>query len=119
MSMPPALPSVLPTEKQTGLSRLFFLILHTGTICIRCRTFCAGASAGDHCRAGRLPFLFIGTLVHPLRVLTRGVHRVDQGELDTHIPVMQEDEIGSITHAFNRLSRNTAENGQRDFEQYR
>lgn len=47
-------------------------------------------------------FFDIG-LVAPLRRLLQGVDRVDRGELDVAVSVLREDEIGHLTHAFNRM----------------
>jgi signal transduction histidine kinase len=47
-------------------------------------------------------FFWVG-LVAPLNRLLQGVARVDSGELDVNVPVTIEDEIGRLTHAFNRM----------------
>jgi signal transduction histidine kinase len=47
-------------------------------------------------------FFWVG-LVAPLSRLLQGVDRVDRGALDVNVPVMMEDEIGHLTHAFNRM----------------
>lgn len=49
------------------------------------------------------PQFFNLSLITPLQRLLRGVERVDQGELDIAVPVFLEDEIGRLTHAFNRM----------------
>ncbi len=48
-------------------------------------------------------YFLAGILVNPLRSLSRGVRRVNQGDLDVSIPVKNEDEIGYITRAFNKM----------------
>ena len=50
------------------------------------------------------PFLFRISLVHPLDALLRGVRRVDEGDLDTLVPVRVNDEIGLLAQNFNRMT---------------
>ncbi len=47
-------------------------------------------------------FFHVG-LVAPLARLLVGVDQVDNGDLQGEIPVQMEDEIGRLTHAFNRM----------------
>ncbi|MBP7585060.1 MAG: HAMP domain-containing protein [Spirochaetes bacterium] len=49
-------------------------------------------------------YFFLGTLVNPLLDLSRGVRQVDGGNLSVSIPIKQEDEIGYITHCFNKMA---------------
>jgi signal transduction histidine kinase len=49
------------------------------------------------------PHFFRVGLVAPLNRLLQGVDQVDQGALDVNVPVTIEDEIGRLTHAFNRM----------------
>ncbi|MFP4345078.1 MAG: GAF domain-containing protein [Anaerolineales bacterium] len=49
------------------------------------------------------PRFFRLGLVAPLTQLLEGVHRVNEGELNIRVPVVMEDEIGHLTHAFNRM----------------
>ncbi len=49
------------------------------------------------------PYSFRLGLVAPLTQLLEGVHRVNEGELSVRVPVVMEDEIGHLTHAFNRM----------------
>lgn len=49
------------------------------------------------------PHFFWTGLVAPLTRLLQGVDRVDRGALDVNVPVTIEDEIGRLTHAFNRM----------------
>jgi signal transduction histidine kinase len=51
------------------------------------------------------PLFFKRGLVDPLERLLQGMARVDQGDLDVVVPVQYEDEIGTLTHAFNRMTR--------------
>ena len=62
------------------------------------------------------PHFFRMGLVAPLNRLLQGVDRVDGGELDVNVPVTLEDEIGRLTHAFNRMvaSLRTSEQKLRD-----
>jgi signal transduction histidine kinase/HAMP domain-containing protein len=49
------------------------------------------------------PKFFQRTLVRPLDNLLKGVAQVDQGELNTIIPVSSNDEIGFLTQSFNSM----------------
>jgi signal transduction histidine kinase len=49
------------------------------------------------------PFFFRASLVVPLMGLLNGLQRVDRGERDVQVPVRAEDEVGEMTHAFNRM----------------
>ncbi len=48
-------------------------------------------------------FFFQGALVSPLMNLLGGVRKVDGGDLSVRVPVRVEDEIGQLTHFFNRM----------------
>ena len=79
----------------------------------------------DILRAGRRDALFAGLvvcllvllvavqyglfLVRPLRVLIRGVRRVQKGDVDFQIPVRSSDEVGQLTESFNRMTRTVGE----------
>lgn len=54
-------------------------------------------------------YFFLGTLVNPLLTLSEGVGEVNRGNLKVRIPIKQEDEIGYITHTFNKMAE-TLEN---------
>jgi signal transduction histidine kinase len=49
------------------------------------------------------PHFFHVSLVAPLMGLLAGLNRVNRGERHVHVPVRAEDEIGEMTHAFNRM----------------
>ncbi|MFN2305273.1 MAG: HAMP domain-containing protein, partial [Anaerolineales bacterium] len=49
------------------------------------------------------PFFFRRTLVNPLKRLLKGISQVNQGELETFIPVKYNDEIGFLTESFNQM----------------
>ena len=51
------------------------------------------------------PRFFQVSLVRPLQDLLDGVTRVNSGDLYVAVPVRVEDEIGSLTHAFNDMVR--------------
>jgi len=51
-----------------------------------------------------LPLAFRQNLVKPLNNLLAGVQQVNNGRLDTHIPVIIEDEFGYLTHSFNKMA---------------
>ncbi len=46
---------------------------------------------------------FRGVLITPLRNLSRGVRAVNEGNLETSVPVMMGDEIGYVTRSFNTM----------------
>lgn len=54
---------------------------------------------------GVFPAFFQVMLVKPLKTLLAGVKRVNEGVLDTTVPVRHPDEIGQLTVAFNELTR--------------
>lgn len=49
------------------------------------------------------PLLFRAILVNPLQKLVYGVRQVEMGNLEVVVPVQYEDEIGTVTHAFNQM----------------
>ena len=51
-----------------------------------------------------LGFLLIRYTIRSLRTLQRGTERIGRGDLEHHIPVRGNDEIGDLTHAFNDMS---------------
>lgn len=53
---------------------------------------------------GIFPHFFRVGLVAPLARLLAGVQRVDRGDLRGDLPVLIEDEIGQVTHGFNRMA---------------
>lgn len=44
------------------------------------------------------PFLLSSTITKPLRSLLDGVRRVNEGDLDTKVPVTVRDELGYLAH---------------------
>ena len=49
------------------------------------------------------PFLFYTGLVIPLNNLLKGVHKVDNGNMEVNIPIQYNDEIGYISGLFNKM----------------
>ncbi|MFZ0546466.1 MAG: response regulator, partial [Candidatus Promineifilaceae bacterium] len=49
------------------------------------------------------PYFFHIVLVKPLNRLVAGVRAVNDGDLQTQVPVQSQDEIGLITESFNRM----------------
>jgi len=49
--------------------------------------------------------LFTRKLVHPIKQLSREMAKVSRGNLDVHIEVTTEDEIGILTESFNQMIR--------------
>ena len=50
-------------------------------------------------------YLVMRRALRPLRLLTEGVTRLSEGELDVAVPKPTRDEFGVLTHAFNRMAR--------------
>ncbi len=48
-------------------------------------------------------FFYAGVLINPLKILAKGVRQVNNGDLNTSIPVRIEDEIGFVTRSFNNM----------------
>ena len=49
------------------------------------------------------PLLFKEILIKPLQALVQGVEQVEAGNMDVAVPVVNEDEIGQVTHTFNQM----------------
>ena len=56
-----------------------------------------------------LPLVFRSTLIVPLQRLLQGVQRVNDGEFEVFVPIRIDDEIGFLTHSFNRMTRSLYE----------
>lgn len=50
-----------------------------------------------------IPLLLRGGLITPLNALLDGVRHVNEGKLDTQVPVQFNDEVGFLTDAFNEM----------------
>ena len=50
------------------------------------------------------PFLLSSSITKPLRRLLDGVRRVNEGDLDTKVPVTVRDELGYLAHNFNVMT---------------
>jgi HAMP domain-containing protein len=50
-----------------------------------------------------LPVFFRGSLTKPLETLIEGVEKVNDGDLETQIPIKVEDEIGFLSRSFNTM----------------
>jgi class 3 adenylate cyclase len=59
-------------------------------------------------------YFVIRSLLRPIRILTRGMAKVAEGDLGIRLPVTSNDEIGALTSAFNRMVE-----GLRDRERIR
>ena len=53
---------------------------------------------------GVFPLFFRTSLIKPLESLLTGVRHVDEGNLDTSIPIRVNDEIGILAQNFNRMT---------------
>lgn len=51
------------------------------------------------------PFLLSSSITKPLRQLLDGVRRVNQGDLETKVPVTVRDELGFLAHNFNVMTQ--------------
>jgi signal transduction histidine kinase len=51
------------------------------------------------------PLFFRHVLVQPIENLLQGINRVNKGNLDTFVPIRFDDEIGSLTDSFNKLTQ--------------
>lgn len=51
------------------------------------------------------PLFFRRVLVQPIENLLQGINRVNKGNLDTFVPIRFDDEIGSLTDSFNKLTQ--------------
>ncbi|MFN8458380.1 MAG: histidine kinase [Anaerolineae bacterium] len=58
------------------------------------------------------PLFFRLTLVTPLDNLLHGIEQVNSGRLDLTLPVSQNDELGFLTHSFNRMVSSLEESRQ-------
>lgn len=48
---------------------------------------------------------FIRKILKPIKWLRKGVEDVSKGQLETEIPVIKEDELGTLSRAFNTMTR--------------
>lgn len=51
-----------------------------------------------------LSFLFAKTITTPIESITKGAKKLSMGELDTELSVRSNDEIGTLTEAFNDMA---------------
>jgi signal transduction histidine kinase len=51
------------------------------------------------------PFFYNSSLVRPINKLLHGVRKVNEGDLDTEVPISVKDEIGYLTHNFNKMTQ--------------
>lgn len=59
------------------------------------------------------PLFFRLSLFNPLRRLLEGVAAVEEGRLDTHVPVIVGDEIGRLTRSFNHMTGSVRDSSER------
>jgi signal transduction histidine kinase len=87
--LPPELPENIPGRllQQDGLKKVFLIIIASVTI-----------------TSLLLPALLKRTLTRPLQQLLIGVRSVNSGNLDIEVPVLYQDEIGSLTSQFNTMT---------------
>jgi signal transduction histidine kinase len=50
-----------------------------------------------------LPLFMYSAFTHPLAALLEGVRKMDEERLDTSVPVFQNDEIGTLAQAYNKM----------------
>jgi len=54
---------------------------------------------------GLFPIIFDKSILKPIRTLLKGIQKVNDGDLDTQIPVSNYDEIGHLTTHFNKMTK--------------
>ena len=52
---------------------------------------------------------FIRKILKPIKWLKKGVDEVSKGNLDTEIPIIKHDELGSLSESFNQMTRQIKE----------
>ena len=52
-----------------------------------------------------IAYLFIKKILRPIKLLTAGVKEVAEGNLNHHIPVQKQDELGELTKSFNNMNK--------------
>jgi len=50
-------------------------------------------------------FYMAKTITIPIRVLAEGIRRVKEGDLSVNVPMVADDEIGSLVDSFNKMTR--------------
>ena len=87
--LPPELPENIPGRllQQDGLKKVFLIIIASVII-----------------TSLLLPTLLKRTLTRPLQQLLLAVRSVNSGNLDIELPVLYQDEIGSLTSQFNTMT---------------
>ena len=55
-------------------------------------------------------YFFALWLTRPIATISRAASRVASGELDTHVEIDRNDEIGDLSHSFNQMVQALAEN---------
>ncbi|HEX4202758.1 MAG TPA: ATP-binding protein [Ktedonobacteraceae bacterium] len=56
------------------------------------------------CVAGVLAIMLSGTILKPVRALTRAARQLEQGNLTQRVQVRRQDEIGDLAHAFDTMA---------------
>jgi adenylate cyclase len=54
-------------------------------------------------------FMLARSVTRPVKKLSRGVEKIEQGNYDTQVDIRQKDEIGQLGQAFNNMARGLAE----------
>jgi len=87
--LPPELPENIPGRllQQNGLKIVFLIII--ASVIVTCLI---------------LPALLKRTITRPLQRLLLAVRSVNLGKLDVELPVLYQDEIGSLTSQFNTMT---------------
>lgn len=50
------------------------------------------------------PMFFLSNFTRPLGILLKGVKEINEGNLETRVPVTYKDEIGELTYSFNQMA---------------
>lgn len=99
--LPPKMPSDIAGRilQQQGLTNVFIIIIASIII-----------------TAILIPLLLKRTLTRPLNQLLGAVQTVNSGNLNVELPVLYQDEIGSLTNQFNQMTRSLQQTNQRLIE---
>ncbi|HVE60545.1 MAG TPA: ATP-binding protein, partial [Chitinophagaceae bacterium] len=87
---PPSNTAIMTEQlaRHKGLLRLLFLIILIAMLIVTL-----------------MPFMLKISITRPLQRLLEGVQNVNQGKLETQVPVGLKDEIGLLTQNFNRMTQ--------------
>ena len=98
---------VLPLQK-TGDSSMYVVLQRSLDEVLqpyyRLRKTLLALFAGGICVFITVTILIARTVTRPVQTLVQGVRAIEQGNYGHVVPMTQHDEIGELTHAFNKMS---------------